>query len=161
MLDVDDFERWYRGEHPRLLASLTLVAGDADLAGEAVDEALARALERWGRVGAMGSPGGWVYTVALHQLRRRQRRRALERRLLRRQPVPAGVPPPAGEAWDAVRRLPERQRTAVVLRYVADLPEAEIAAAMGIARSTVSSTLTSAHRALALALSDPPLPEVP
>jgi predicted RNA polymerase sigma factor len=48
MLDVDGFERWYRGEHPRLLALLTLVAGNADLAGEAVDEALARALERWG-----------------------------------------------------------------------------------------------------------------
>lgn len=36
-------ERSHRGEHPRLLASLTLVAGDADLAGEAVDEAPARA----------------------------------------------------------------------------------------------------------------------
>lgn len=72
VVDVNDFEQWYRTEHPRLLASLTLVSGDPDLAGEAVDEALARALERWERVRAMDSPGGWVYTVALHQLRRRQ-----------------------------------------------------------------------------------------
>lgn len=81
--------------------------------------------------------------------------------MLGRRPLSDGVAPPAGEAWDAVRRLPQRQRTAVVLRYVADLPEAEIAAAMGIARSTVSSTLTHAHRALAIALSDPPVPEMP
>lgn len=161
MTDVDGFERWYRAEHPRLLAALALVAGDVDLAREAVDEALARALERWERVGTMDSPGGWVYTVAVHELRRRQRRRAVERRLLGTQRRSAATAPPAGEAWDAVRQLPLRQRTAVVLRYVADLPEAEIAAAMGVTRSTISSTLTHARRALAASLSDPPLPEVP
>ena len=110
------------------------------------DEALARALERWKRVRAMDSPGGWVYTVALHQLRRCQRRRALERRLIGRRPVPAGIPPPAREAWDAASP-PAPAPSAPPLRYVADLPEAEIAAAMGIACSTVSNALTHAHRA--------------
>lgn len=32
------------------------------------------------------------------------------------------------------------------MRYVADLAEADIAKALGISRSTVSSTLTDAHR---------------
>ena len=41
------------------------------------------------------------------------------------------------------------------MRYVADLAEADIAKALGISRSTVSSTLTDAHRALKLSLSDP------
>src|SRR6266567_2447927 len=36
----------------------------------------------------------------------------------------------------ALRKLPERQREAIVLRYYADLPEAEIATAMGISRGT-------------------------
>jgi RNA polymerase sigma factor (sigma-70 family) len=35
------------------------------------------------------------------------------------------------ELWEAVAALPERQRSAVVLRYVADLPHSAIAAAMG------------------------------
>jgi DNA-directed RNA polymerase specialized sigma24 family protein len=34
--------------------------------------------------------------------------------------------------WDAVRRLPERQRLVVALRYRQDLPEAEVARLLGI-----------------------------
>ena len=39
----------------------------------------------------------------------------------------------------ALRGLPGRQREAIVLRYYADLSEAEIAAAMGISRGAVKS----------------------
>jgi len=46
----------------------------------------------------------------------------------------------------ALRRLPDRQREALVLRYYLELPDAEIARAMGIGESTVRST---AHRGLA------------
>jgi RNA polymerase sigma factor (sigma-70 family) len=38
---------------------------------------------------------------------------------------------PDGDLWDAVRALPERQRTALVLRYVADLDHAGVAQALG------------------------------
>lgn len=64
----------------------------------------------------------------------------------------AALPPPAGEVWDLVKRLSDRQRLAIVLRYVADLPEADIAAAMGITRSTVSSTLADGLDRLRVAL---------
>jgi RNA polymerase sigma factor (sigma-70 family) len=50
--------------------------------------------------------------------------------------------------------LPVRQRTAVALRHIGDLTEKEIARAMGITRSTVSSTLADAHRTLADALAE-------
>jgi RNA polymerase sigma-70 factor (sigma-E family) len=40
---------------------------------------------------------------------------------------------------DALRKLPVRQREAIVLRYYADLSEAEIAAAMKISRGAVKS----------------------
>jgi RNA polymerase sigma-70 factor (sigma-E family) len=46
----------------------------------------------------------------------------------------------------ALRRLPQRQREAIVLRYYADLSEAEIARAMGISRGAVKS-----HTARAMA----------
>jgi RNA polymerase sigma-70 factor (sigma-E family) len=39
----------------------------------------------------------------------------------------------------ALRRLPARQREAVVLRFYADLPEADVAKAMGISRGAVKS----------------------
>jgi RNA polymerase sigma-70 factor (ECF subfamily) len=150
---VEPFEDWYREAHPRVLASMVLIAGNLDEAREATDEALARAYERWNRVGAMSSPQGWTYRVAVNVLRRRGRRRGIEQRLLvRRQPVDHQVPAPAGEAWSLVAALPRRQRTAVVLRYAADLPEAEIARIMGIRRSTVAATLTQARQRIGAAL---------
>ena len=48
----------------------------------------------------------------------------------------------------ALRRLPPRQREALVLRYFADLPEQETAEAMGISRGTVKSTTARALAAL-------------
>ena len=52
------------------------------------------------------------------------------------------------EVLAAVRRLPERQRQVLVLRYWSDLSEAEIAAALGITRGTVKSTASRALDAL-------------
>jgi RNA polymerase sigma factor (sigma-70 family) len=58
------------------------------------------------------------------------------------------------EVWLVVAALPLRQRTAVALRHIGDLTESEIARAMGITRSTVSSTLSDAHRTLAGVLAE-------
>jgi DNA-directed RNA polymerase specialized sigma24 family protein len=149
------FEAWYAREHPRLVAALAVAAGDVALGAEAADEALARAFERWHRVGAMASPDGWTYQTGLNVLRRRWRRAALERRAARRVP-PATLPRGwSVEVWDALARLPERERTAVALRYVVDLPTGEIATVMRIAPGTVGSTLHAARRNLARALGEP------
>ena len=52
----------------------------------------------------------------------------------------------------ALRDLPDRQREAIVLRYYADLSEAEIAAAMGISRGAVKSHTARGMTALRAAL---------
>lgn len=153
-----EFDHWYREQHPRLVSSLVVVAGEVGLAAEAVDEACARAFERWDRVGAMASPGGWAYRTALNALRRRQWRSALEHRLLGRANGSTDIEAPpswSAEVWDALRRLPRRERTAIALRYIADLTTEEIADAMGIAPGTVGSTLHSARRRLADVLAEP------
>jgi RNA polymerase sigma-70 factor (ECF subfamily) len=154
-----EFEVFYLREHPRVLGVLSAVSGDRQAAIEATDEAFVRALERWKRVGTMASPAGWTYRTALNALRRVKRRREAERLLLRRVHASAIAPESDIELWEVVRSLPARQCEAVVLRYVADLPEAEIATAMGISRGTVASTLSDARARLATLLAEPSLVE--
>ena len=151
----DGFEAFYRTHHPRLVAALLLTTGDLEVARDAVDEAFTRALARWERVSAMATPAGWTYRVALNVARRQFRRAQLERTLLgRRRPLVA-EPPGLDHARELIANLPPRQRTAMVLRYVADLTEPEIAQAMGIRRSTVSATLAAARSRLAQDLAEP------
>lgn len=150
-----EFEDWYPEAHSRVLATLVLVVGDVDIAADATDEAFCRALARWRSVSEMAVPVGWTIRVAINVARRRARRAGIEARLLRRAVPPAVVPAPAGEAWEALRHLPERQRQVLVLRYVADLGEAEIAKALGVSRSSISSSLTAARRNAAPLLCEP------
>jgi DNA-directed RNA polymerase specialized sigma24 family protein len=103
----------------------------------------------------MDSPGGWVYRVALNDLRCRMRRRALESRLLGRERL-RPIPPPDidPELWDAVGALPGRQREAIVLRYVGDLTERDVAGVLGISEGAASAALVAARRRLAEQLTD-------
>jgi RNA polymerase sigma-70 factor (ECF subfamily) len=152
---VDDFEAWYERVHPRLVTSMLLLAGNLDLARDVVDEAFCRAFERWRRVARMASPDGWVYVVAVHELQRRRARRRKEQEIMRVGARPPEVSAAVASDFEAlIDQLPLRQRTAVVLRHVGDLPEKEIAVAMGISRSTVSSTLRDAYSTLRRLLDD-------
>jgi len=94
--------------------------------------------------------------VALNVLRRSMRRRSRERQVLAQvgpsAPLVTALPQP--EVWAAVAAPPERQRKVVVLRYVADLPEATIAEVLGMRRGTVASDLFRARAGLASTLQD-------
>jgi RNA polymerase sigma-70 factor (ECF subfamily) len=149
-----DFSTWYAREREGLVRSLLVIGGDPDSARDAVAEAFSRAYERWGRVAAMASPTGWVYRVALNELRRRERRRRIELRLLHRRAAPLSTPPPEAdpELWTAVAALPRREREVVVLRYVADLREREVGEALGISEGAASAALVAARRRLARSL---------
>jgi RNA polymerase sigma-70 factor (ECF subfamily) len=149
------FTVWYRREAPAMVRAIAVASEHADVAQEVTAEAFARAWADWDRVSAMASPCGWVYRVALNLLRSRLRRAGLERRFAPQIAPPRVVPPPAvpdRTLWSAVRALAPRARMAIALRYVADLPEAEIAVVMGVSRGTVASTLSSARVQLAQAL---------
>ena len=154
MPEFDSFDDWYRSSAPRLVASVGLAVGDLELAKDAVADACVLALERWSRVRMMEQPSGWVYRVAVNKVRRRARRDATERFLLRRA-GPTQIEPSAEwdpVLWKAVAALPDRQREALVLRYVMDFTQAEIARSMGIAAGTVAATLSQARSRLASAL---------
>ena len=82
---LEGFDEWYRHEHPRVLGAMYVLSRDRDIAGDATDEAFARALARWPRVSTMRSPGAWVHKVALNVVRRTGRRKGMEATFLSRQ----------------------------------------------------------------------------
>lgn len=148
------FDAWYQREAAGVSKTLALVLADRALAEEVTAEAFARAWATWPRVRAMDSPVGWVYRVALNVAKTGFRRNRLERRSRERRGVVGAPAEPADALWTAVARLAPRARLAISLRYIADLPETEIAELMGIARGTVAATLHSARRQLAGDLAD-------
>jgi RNA polymerase sigma-70 factor (ECF subfamily) len=139
-----EFVELYEREHERVFQVTFALCRDRDVAEDATQEAFARALERWPRLWDRPWVGGWVMSTALNAARR----------MLRRRPHGLSVPPinpdseSATELWEVVRRLPRRQREAVVLRYVVDLNLSEIAAAMGCREGTVKAHLSSARQSL-------------
>lgn len=142
----DDFAVFCREQHGRVIATIAVYCGDAALAEEVAQEALAKACQHWGRVSVMDAPGAWLHRVALNLVRSRFRRRQLERRTLASQATPAThVDVDVAELVDlrtAVTKLSERRRTAVLLRHVAGLSVTETATAMELSENAVRS-LTS------------------
>ena len=127
--------------------------GDRGDAEDVAQEALARAALRWKRL--EGRPEGWVTRVASNLAIDRIRRRARTSHSVNR---PLGlVDPYIGERGDLVnglRRLPRRQREAVVLRYLADLSEADVAVVMECSEGTVKSHCSRGLAALRSHLSE-------
>jgi RNA polymerase sigma factor (sigma-70 family) len=155
--DLAAFESWYLREHPRLVVVLcAMLDGDRATAAELADETCALALERWGRVGRMASPGGWAYRVACNLARRRLRRTRRARDASRLVVAPSESPSPdwSLEVRDAVESLPPRERAAVMLRYVADLSQHEIAHALHVTPGTVAASLHAGREKLARLLAD-------
>lgn len=148
MSSGSDLEQFCSSARHRLVGALSLYVGDAGVAEELANEALLRAVDRWGEVQVMTNPDGWVHTVAFNLARSRFRRLAAERRAharLAARDAPAG--PDVADVLAiraALARLPNRQRQAVICRYYLDMPAAGIAAAMNCSAGTVKVHLRSA-----------------
>lgn len=142
------FHEFYAGSRDRIGRALALTLRDADLAADAVDEAMARAYARWSAVGAMDNPSGWVYRVALNVARSRLRR--ISRRLgdarSHREPAAPPVEMIEPTVVRALADLSVDHRSVVVCRLLLGWSEAETAAALHIRPGTAKSRL---HRALA------------
>jgi RNA polymerase sigma-70 factor (ECF subfamily) len=130
-------------EYGRLVGMLTLYTSDRDLAAELAQEALARACRHWRRVQHMDAPGAWLYRVALNLANSAFTRQRAERRA-HAEAVALNAPVAEGPGWDEVIALRQalgvlapRQRAALVLRYYADLPVAEVASLMRCRPGTV------------------------
>ena len=151
MNEPDDVSAFCRREWPRLVGSLSLFTGDGDLAEELAQETLARVCRDWRKVSNLDAPGAWAHRVALNLARSHFRHRAVARRHDRRFAAAAFDDPDSATVIAvrlAVARLPHRQRTALVLRYFADLSVAETAEVMRCPEGTVKTLTRQAILAL-------------
>jgi RNA polymerase sigma-70 factor (ECF subfamily) len=153
--DLDaDFDRFYRHAAEPLRRALCLAVGDVELGTDAADEALARACEHWGEVGAYANPSGWAYRVGLNWALGRLRRN----RFRDRRPVPERAVvavPDDHELAAALAGLSTDHRAVVVCRYLLDWTVDQTATALDIPAGTVKSRLARALSVLQRALEDP------
>ena len=148
-------EDLFRRHFSSLCRTAFLLTGDAGVAEELVMEAFARTLPRWSAVERAEQPAAYLRRAVVNLCASRVRRLGAERRARARSGTSGDARWDAELAdtvrivLDAVRRLPDRQRACVALRYFEDLPEQEVAVALGCSVGTVKSQLAKARVRLA------------
>jgi len=144
-MGVADLDAFVADNYRRLVGLLVLRAGDRHAAEELAQESLIKLVKHGEQVRVMDNPWAWLATVAINQSRSRWRRLLVAERAVNRLPISTESGPDQEgltELLLVVAELPERQRTALLLRHHAHLSVKETAAAMGCAEGTVKS-LTS------------------
>ena len=132
------FEDFY-GLHYRPMVGLARALVDtSECAEEIVQDAFVRVYERWNR---LDRPAGYLHVAVVNGARSELRKREVRRRVgLRARPVAA--PGERDYLIDALDRLSPKQRTALVLRFYAQMSERETAEAMRVRPGTVKSLVS-------------------
>jgi RNA polymerase sigma-70 factor (sigma-E family) len=154
--NIGDFSRRCGVE---LLRVAYLLSGDRHRAEDLLQEVLLAMYRRFGDELPLDNPRAYAQR-ALVNANINWARRATNREIVvdRFAAPPSDVVDPVERdaLWQALRQLPTRQRTVLVLRFYADASDADIAAALGCRRGTVRSL---ASRALATLRTDPTISE--
>jgi RNA polymerase sigma-70 factor (ECF subfamily) len=150
-----------REEGTRVLATLVRVTGDIDLAQDAAQDAMVRALETWPRDGVPDNPRAWLLVTA--------KRRAID--VIRRETRRAGkeaeavtyidpAPEPTEVVDDDLLRLvftcchpalALEAQVALALRTLGGLSTAEVARGLMVPEATMAKRLTRAKQKIAQA----------
>jgi RNA polymerase sigma-70 factor (sigma-E family) len=151
-----DFDAFVAARSGDLFGTAVLLTGDRHLAEDLLQTSLTKAWLAWARI--TGDPEAYVRRVLVNSYismwRRRWNGEAPTETLPEPRPLTQTADSGAEVRHDlrvAVRRLPKRQRAVVVLRYVEDLSEREVADLLGCSVGTVKS---QASRALAKLAAD-------
>jgi RNA polymerase sigma-70 factor (sigma-E family) len=135
------FDAFYRASYAWAVSVAHLLTADRGVAEELAQDAFGR---MHGRFDELDNPGAFLRVCVVNAARSWHRRQAREVRSLRGVPRPEPTELAARELLDAVDRLPYRQKVVIVLRYYADLSEAQIAEALGCRPGTVKSLASRA-----------------
>jgi len=141
-----DFESFYRKEFDAVYRAAVLTARDPQQALDATQEAFEKAYARWWRLSRHEWAGGWVMTTALNLCKRQHRWHQ------RHVSAPTVAPPHLDtslvELRELLAQLPLRQRQAITLFYVADMPIQAIAQVMRLSEGAVKTHLSRGRRHL-------------
>lgn len=137
------FEDLYKAHGAEALRLAYLMTGDRVLAEDVVQEAFVRLLKRFNDLRNPDAFRAYLLRTVVNltktHFRKLQREREFARREPGRQSEDAVDIGSQDMLWSALLRLPERQRTALVLRYCQDLSEQQTADAMRISLKAVNS----------------------
>jgi RNA polymerase sigma-70 factor (sigma-E family) len=135
-----------------------VMIGDGPAAEEVVMEAFVKAMSRWRLFRKADYPGAYLRQIVVNLARSKMRRKAIEYRV---NAMTGGNPAEERPGWDAeaqttqmdlwsaVTKLPDRQRVCIVLRYLEDLTEPEVAEVLDCPVGTVKSQLSRGRAKLA------------
>ena len=131
----------YAAHAPAAVRLAYRITGDRALAEDLVQEAFVRLATRLPDLRDPTAFGAYLWTTVTNLARSHFRRLSVERRCLERVSSAPVTADPEGhpELWDAVLRLPPRQRAAIALRYYEDLPVGQVADVLGCPAGTVKS----------------------
>jgi RNA polymerase sigma-70 factor (sigma-E family) len=147
--DDPGFRDYVTARSAALLRTAYLLTGNSADAEDLLQAALAKTYQAWRRIEDFGALDGYVRRAMVNTHISWWRRRRLEEYPTEDIPdQPVADHADDSELHDALsralRRLPDRMRAAVVLRYYEDMSEAEIAGLLGISPGTVKSTVSRA-----------------
>jgi RNA polymerase sigma-70 factor (sigma-E family) len=155
--DLDEFiTELYRTHELSLIRSALLLVGDRQTAEDVVQDAFAGLHRMAHRLSHREKALAYLRASVVNGCRSVHRARRLRRIRAAEHELPVWSAESAALAKEdsrlvlqAVARLPRRSREVLALRYYLDMSEAEIAAALGVSRGTVSSTASRALASLA------------
>jgi len=145
-----EFAEFVAARSGTLIRLAYVLAGDQCAAEDLLQASLTRAAARWERIHT--APEAYVRQVMVREQVSWWRRRARRRETIMAElPDQAAVVPDTGAdiritVQMALRALPAGKRAVLVLRYLEDLPEAEVADILGCSVGTVRS---QTHKAIA------------
>jgi len=151
MAEGVEFATFVRVHTTALMGTAMLLTGDRTSAEDLLQDTLVRLYPRWDRVRDAELPLAYVRRSLTNNFLngRRGRNNAAKREVLRPEaPEAIFEPDIAGRITDAdlvrelLRSLPERQRAVLVLRFLQDLSDTEIAAELHIRPGTVRSIVS-------------------
>ncbi len=141
--DDTDFREFARARAFALRRTAYLLCGDWHLAEDLVQNALLKLYRVWPKITRRGPVDNYARQVLLRcwldESRRPWRRRERRDGVVPDQPSAAPETGISGPLLRALAEVPPKQRAAVVLRYCADLPAAEVAEVLRCSEGTVRS----------------------
>lgn len=159
--DISAFEELVkRYQQVAIRVAFVVTRNEAD-AADAAQEGFVKAYYALGRFRSGAPFRPWLLKIVTNEARSRRRsvarRDALALRVAEQPPSGDAVPSPEAAAFSHEKRaqvvaaldeLPERDRLVIAYRYFLELSEAEMAAALGVARGTIKSRLARAQQRL-------------